>query len=86
MLAGINPAADVEPEEVARILIRSGVKQVVMTLGENGALIVTQNSSTRVAAVQMRAVDTTGAGDAFNAGLAMALACGANLEQAVHLL
>ena len=84
VLAGINPSADVEPEEVARILIRSGVKQVVMTLGEHGALIVTQNSSTRVAAVQMRAVDTTGAGDAFNAGLAMALACGVNLEQAVH--
>jgi ribokinase len=84
VLAGINPAADVEPEEVARILIGSGVKQVVMTLGENGALIVTQNSSTHVDAVQMRAVDTTGAGDAFNAGLAMALACGANLEAAVQ--
>jgi len=32
----------------------------------------------------MRAVDTTGAGDAFNAGLAMALACSVNLEQAVQ--
>jgi ribokinase len=84
VLAGINPAADVEPEEVARILIGSGVKQVVMTLGESGALIVTEKSSTHVPAIQMRAVDTTGAGDAFNAGLAMALACGVNLEQAVH--
>jgi ribokinase len=84
VLAGINPAADVKPEEVARILIGSGVKQVVMTLGENGALIVSEKSSTHVPAVHMRAVDTTGAGDAFNAGLAMALACGANLEQAVQ--
>jgi ribokinase len=32
----------------------------------------------------MSAVDTTGAGDAFNAGLAMALACGASLEAAVQ--
>ena len=32
----------------------------------------------------MSAVDTTGAGDAFNAGLAMALACGASLEAAVR--
>ena len=32
----------------------------------------------------MDAVDTTGAGDAFNAGLAMALACGAGLEDAVR--
>lgn len=84
VLAGINPAANVKPEEVARILIGSGVKQVVMTLGENGALIVTRESSTTVPALQMHAVDTTGAGDAFNAGLAMALACGANLEQAVQ--
>jgi ribokinase len=32
----------------------------------------------------MKAVDTTGAGDAFNAGLAMALACGSDLEVAVE--
>jgi len=83
VLAGLSPGADIEPEAVARRLIRSGVKQVVMTLGENGALIVTDKSSIRVPAVCMSAVDTTGAGDAFNAGLAIALACGASLEEAV---
>ena len=41
VLAGLGPDADVEPEKVARDLIRKGVKQVVMTLGESGALIVT---------------------------------------------
>ena len=83
VLAGLSPVAEVEPEAVARRLIRSGVKQVVMTLGENGALIVTDKSSTRIPAVCMSAVDTTGAGDAFNAGLAIALACGTSLEEAV---
>src|SRR3984893_11399417 len=83
VLAGLGPGAEVEPEVAARRLIRSGVKQVVMTLGENGALIVTDKSSIRVPAVSMSAVDTTGAGDAFNAGLAIALACGASLEEAV---
>ncbi|MGZ4732095.1 MAG: carbohydrate kinase family protein, partial [Terriglobales bacterium] len=72
------------PETVARELIRNGIKQVVMTLGENGALIVTANSCTRVPALPMVAVDTTGAGDAFNAGLAMAMACGASVEAAVE--
>ena len=43
-----------------------------MTLGEKGALIVTATSSTHVPAMEMSAVDTTGAGDAFNAGLAVA--------------
>lgn len=83
VLAGRSPRADFEPETVARDLIRSGVKQVVMTLGERGALIVTAKASTHFPAVRMSAVDTTGAGDAFNAGLAMALACGVNLEEAV---
>jgi ribokinase len=84
VLAGLGPGADVEPEAVARRLIHSGVKQVVMTLGENGALIVTDKSSIRVPAVRMSAVDTTGAGDAFNAGLAIALACATSLEDAVR--
>ena len=82
VLAGLGPGAEVEPEAVARDLIRSGVKQVVMTLGEGGALLVTATSTTHVPAIRMLAVDTTGAGDAFNAGLAVALACGASLEDA----
>ena len=84
VLTGRSPDAVIEPEKLARELIRSGVKQVVMTLGEWGALIVTPSSSTHVPAVPMCAVDTTGAGDAFNAGLATALASGASLEAAVQ--
>ena len=84
VLTGRSPDADIEPEQLAHELIRSGVKQVVMTLGEKGALIVTASSSTRIPAVKMPAVDTTGAGDAFNAGLATALASGSSLEAAVE--
>lgn len=84
VLAGRSPNEACDAEEIARDLIRCGVKQVVMTLGEKGALIVTGSSSRRVPALKMDAVDTTGAGDAFNAGLAMALACGAGLEDAVR--
>jgi ribokinase len=84
VLAGLNPDAAIAPEDVGRKLVRRGVKQVVMTLGENGALIVTAFSCRHVPAVAMKAVDTTGAGDAFNAGLATALAYGAKLEDAVQ--
>ena len=84
VLTSRSPDAVIEPEELARELIRGGVKQVVMTLGEKGALIVTPSSSLHVPAVPMSAVDTTGAGDAFNAGLATALASGASLEAAVQ--
>jgi len=84
VLTGRRPDAPSEPEAVARELIRTGIKRVVMTLGEKGALIVGASSSTHIPAVRVSALDTTGAGDAFNAGLAVALASGANLEAAVQ--
>jgi ribokinase len=84
VLTGRSPGAPSEPEAVADELVRTGVKQVVMTLGEKGALIVTASSSIHIPAVRVSALDTTGAGDAFNAGLAVALASGANLEAAVQ--
>jgi ribokinase len=84
VLAGRSPDKSVDSEEVARELISRGVKQIVMTLGEKGALIVTASSSRHIPALKMEAVDTTGAGDAFNAGLAVALSSGANLEHAVE--
>jgi len=84
VLAGHAPDATITPEEAARELIARGVKQVVVTLGENGALIVTAAATTRIPAIHVAAVDTTGAGDAFNAGLATALARGAALDVAVQ--
>jgi len=85
VLAGQSPDAEVAPEDLARDLLRTGVKNVVMTLGEQGALIVTPSSSKHVPAIQAQPIDTTGAGDAFNAGLATALASGESLESAVEL-
>lgn len=84
VLTGRSPDAGSDPGQVARELIGAGVRQVVMTMGEKGALIVTESSSKYIPAPEMRAVDTTGAGDAFNAGLATALANGENLEAAVR--
>lgn len=83
VLTGRDPEENANPEEVARDLVHLGVKNVVMTLGEQGALIVTESSSKHVPAMPMQAVDTTGAGDAFNAGLATALAWSENLDSAV---
>jgi ribokinase len=84
VLAGRDPGRTVEPQQVARELIDKGVKQVVMTLGEHGVLIVSAQKTTHVGAIAVSAVDTVGAGDAFNAGLAVALSWGAPLEPAVR--
>ncbi|MDE0464658.1 MAG: PfkB family carbohydrate kinase [Caldilineaceae bacterium] len=52
-------------------------------MGEKGALILTEDGQNMVAGVPVEVVDTTGAGDAFNAGLAVALAEGKGLAEAV---
>jgi len=84
VLVGLKPSDTTDPVQVARELIHSGVRQVVMTLGEKGALIVTASSSKPIPAIDVSPVDTTGAGDAFNAGLAVALARGEDVEAAVE--
>ncbi len=84
ILAGKPPDARVEPESVARELLNRGVKQIVMTLGGKGALWVSASGEKHVPAIPVKPVDTTGAGDSLNAGLAVALANGDNMEDAVR--
>jgi ribokinase len=70
--------------EAARELLRQGAKAVVLTLGEQGCLVVTEDESTHVPAPSVRAVDTTGAGDAFVGSLACFLADGRPLVDAAE--
>lgn len=60
----------------ARKLITRGAKKVIATLGSQGALLVMKNQEHFWPAIPVKVVDTTAAGDAFNAGLAVALASG----------
>lgn len=83
VLTGRKPTESIDPVELARELIELGVGNVVMTLGEKGALIVTASSEEPIPAIEVSPIDTTGAGDAFNAGLAVALTMGEDLESAV---
>jgi ribokinase len=83
VLTGRSPDSPAEPAAIARDLLRNGVKQVVMTLGGKGALLVDKSSEKYFPAIEVRPTDTTGAGDAFNAGLAVALAHGESIENAV---
>jgi fructokinase len=60
-------------EEVAARLLGLGAELVVVTLGAAGALARTQRAAGRVPAQHVDVVDTIGAGDAFGAGLLVAL-------------
>ena len=60
-----------------------GVKNVIVKLGDRGAVAVTQDESFFVPAFAVEAIDTVAAGDAFNGGLAAALDGGLTLSEAV---
>jgi ribokinase len=68
---------------LAQRLHDSGIRDVVVTLGKDGALWASAAGLRHFDAYRVRAVDTTGAGDAFNAALAAALVRGESMESAI---
>ncbi|KAA0930327.1 ribokinase [Streptomyces apricus] len=74
--------AGATPEEWAGALLALGPRSVVVTLGEEGALVADASGPVRVPAVRVAAVDTTGAGDSFTAALAWRLGAGESLAEA----
>ncbi len=83
-LIGIRPRnADEAHQATARFLAR-GLEAVIVKLGANGVCYRDRNSSGFVAPFKVHAIDSVAAGDCFNAGLAIAMAHGDGLEQAVH--
>lgn len=67
-------------------LLDQGVKAAVVTRGREGASLYRPNEPRRdQAPFHVEAVDTTGAGDAFSAALAWAIASGRGLEEGVRL-
>ena len=84
ILAGLapGPLTSEQALSLARALQSRGARTVIVKLGEQGCLLVDAKGSTRVAAPAVKAVDTTAAGDVFNAGLAVALSEGLDLASA----
>lgn len=70
-------------EELAKGILGLGVQSAVITMGARGALAAGSWGRVFVPARQVKPVDTTGAGDSFNAALAVALAEGSSLHEAV---
>ncbi|MDF1520596.1 MAG: ribokinase [Brevefilum sp.] len=60
-----------------------GLRNLIITLGANGARVISDGIDQHLPAHEITAVDTTAAGDAFNGALAVALAEGKQLLEAV---
>lgn len=84
ILTGITIVDNDSAFKAAEALFRLGVQNVVITLGEKGALVYNAEVSMFVPAYQVKAVDTTAAGDVFNGALAVALSEGRTLPDAAR--
>ncbi len=84
LLTGMSVESVNEAEYAAKMLIERGAASVILTLGERGSLLVTDKTSEHVPVDQVRALDTTGAGDAFVGSLAFFLAAGKSLSKSIE--
>ena len=84
-LTGLPVTSLAEVEAAADALLSRGVGAVVVTLGANGALYRDRTRSVHVPVISAGpVVDTTGAGDAFNGGFAVALSEGRDVVEAMR--
>jgi ribokinase len=85
LLTGIRVTDQTTARQAAQSLHGNGVPNVVITLGSRGAYVSTSGGTQTqlVMAPPVTAVDTTAAGDCFNGALAVALAEGQSLLEAV---
>ena len=84
-LTGIEVSDLDSGRRAAARLCERGVGTVIITLGEEGALVYDGATAVHFEAFPIEVVDTTGAGDAFNGGLAVGLSAGGSLEQVIPL-
>jgi len=81
-ITGIK-VVDVESaSKAADWLLAKGVKNVIITLGDKGALIANKNGKETIERINVKAIDSTAAGDAFTGALAYGLAKGDTLKDA----
>jgi ribokinase len=70
-------------ERAAELIQERGAKNVIITLGEAGAYIKSENYTGLIPGIKVKPVDTTAAGDVFNGALAVAISEGSDLKDAV---
>lgn len=84
ILTGVEIKNEEDAKRASKVFMEKGVKQVVITLGSMGAFAMNEEKAELIGRLSVDAVDTTGAGDAFNGGFVMALAEGKDLFTALR--
>lgn len=84
ILSGVQINTAEDAKKAAEMLMGKGAENVIITLGSKGAIVVTKDKTEFIEPYKVKVVDTTGAGDAFNGGLATAIAEGKDIFEAAR--
>ena len=82
---GIKITSEKEAKQAADKLLNLGIKKIIITLGEKGLFYSDGKEETYLKAIAVKAIDTTGAGDAFNGGLAYSLSKEKPIKECLEL-
>ena len=83
LLTGVKVSCEESAKQAAEELRCKGVSTVIITMGAQGAFVLSDEFCGMVSSRTVEAVDTTAAGDTFNGALAVALAKGMSVDAAV---
>jgi ribokinase len=84
LLSGISVKDESSIEKAAEELLNKGVKNIIVTIGEKGAYLVSKVRKEKFPAKKVDVIDSTGAGDAFNGALAYALSNDEEIGKAIQ--
>ena len=83
ILTGIKVHNESTADNAATAFLKKGIKNVIITMGEKGAYVKSDEFTGMIPGIKVEAIDTTAAGDVFNGALAVALAEGKGLKDSV---
>jgi len=84
VLTGLPVRDEADAEIASSLLVKRGVKEVIVTLGDKGALLCVDDNLQWFQALRVEPVDTTAAGDSFAAALAYMLIKGHSTQEAIR--
>ncbi|HNX16319.1 MAG TPA: ribokinase [Bacilli bacterium] len=71
-------------QEAAIPLLKKGIKKIIVTLGQNGSMLISHDQIKHVNPIKVEAVDTTAAGDSYLGALVTALSQEKTIEEAME--
>ncbi len=83
-LAGFVGKQSSDYQEMARLLLKKGLKNLIVTLGKNGSLLVNRETQIKIDSIKVNAVDTTAAGDTFLGAFVTALSQDKSIKDAME--